>query len=374
MPNEIYQRLAHHFDRLPGGFPPAPDGLELRILERLFTLEEANLALNLTLIPERAILVAARAGLSVEQVQPMLEKMAEKGLLLEIRREGRPPRYMASQFVVGIWEYQVNRLTPELVRDMDEYMQYLMDFNVWKKAPQLRTVPVGESIPHSGEVLAYENAAAMVEAHESFSVAPCICRQEQELIGKGCGKPMETCLQLGASDFYIRYGRGREISKTEALEILKTADKAGLVLQPGNAKETGFICCCCGDCCGVLRTAKLHPKPASVLSSSYFAVCDPDLCSLCGVCEERCQMEAISFDNYSALVDLDRCIGCGLCVTTCATEALRLQRKAEDDLPDIPQNTIAMGYKLGQARGVLGPLAVARLAAKSVMDNALKPH
>ena len=33
----IYEALAAHLDRLPAGFPRTPDGVEMRILRRLFT-------------------------------------------------------------------------------------------------------------------------------------------------------------------------------------------------------------------------------------------------------------------------------------------------------------------------------------------------
>ena len=45
MDQDIYQRLAQHLDNLPGGFPPTESGVELRILRRLFTPEEAELDL-----------------------------------------------------------------------------------------------------------------------------------------------------------------------------------------------------------------------------------------------------------------------------------------------------------------------------------------
>ena len=61
MSNDVYRRLAKHLDNLPGGFPPTESGVELRILRRLFTPEEAELAMRLTLIPEEAPVVARRA-------------------------------------------------------------------------------------------------------------------------------------------------------------------------------------------------------------------------------------------------------------------------------------------------------------------------
>jgi hypothetical protein len=61
MEKDIYQKLSQHLDNLPGGFPPTETGVELRILHRLFTPEEAELALHLTLIPEEPRVIARRA-------------------------------------------------------------------------------------------------------------------------------------------------------------------------------------------------------------------------------------------------------------------------------------------------------------------------
>ena len=44
----VYHQLARHLDNLPGGFPPTDSGVEFRILQRLFTLQDAALALKLT--------------------------------------------------------------------------------------------------------------------------------------------------------------------------------------------------------------------------------------------------------------------------------------------------------------------------------------
>jgi hypothetical protein len=63
---DVYQKLAKHLDGLPGGFPPTEDGVELKILHKLFTPEQAVLAVHCTLIPEEARVIARRAGLSVE--------------------------------------------------------------------------------------------------------------------------------------------------------------------------------------------------------------------------------------------------------------------------------------------------------------------
>ncbi len=101
MENSVYHKLAKHLDRLPGGFPSTPDGLELRILKRLFMEPEARLACHLTLIPETAQVVAYRCGWVRDTAATMLAAMWQKGLILKHEPKGKLPRYMACQFVVG---------------------------------------------------------------------------------------------------------------------------------------------------------------------------------------------------------------------------------------------------------------------------------
>ncbi|MBW2077453.1 MAG: hypothetical protein JRI71_07875 [Deltaproteobacteria bacterium] len=158
MGKDIYQKLAHHLDNLPGGFPPTENGVELRILRRLFSPEEAELALHLTLIPEEPRVIARRAKIEIDEAADRLEEMAGKGLIFRLQFAERPPRYMASQYAIGIWEYHVNDLDPQLIRDMNDYIPAFFDMETWKKAPQLRTVPVRKSIDTTREVLTYENA------------------------------------------------------------------------------------------------------------------------------------------------------------------------------------------------------------------------
>lgn len=62
MAPDIYQKLARHLDNLPGGFPSSETGVQYRILNRLFTTDEAEFALHLSLIPEAAKVIARRAG------------------------------------------------------------------------------------------------------------------------------------------------------------------------------------------------------------------------------------------------------------------------------------------------------------------------
>ena len=104
MDDGIYKKLARHLDNLPAGFPPTESGVELRILRRLFSPEEARLACHLTLIPEEAPVIARRAKIPLAETSRRLEEMALKGLIFNMTPNGRPTLYMASQYVIGIWE------------------------------------------------------------------------------------------------------------------------------------------------------------------------------------------------------------------------------------------------------------------------------
>ncbi len=372
MTEDVYRRLARHLDDLPGGFPPTESGVELRILRRLFTPDEAELALCLTVLPEEARVVARRAHLPLAEAEQRLQEMEAKGLIYALHAPDAPPRYSALHFVVGIWEFQVNRLTPELVQDFDEYLPALTAFDEWRKAPQLRTIPVGQSIPTNLEVMNYEQAEELVRSHERIVVAPCICRQERRTVGEGCKKPLETCLSFGtAADYYQRNGLGRPITQEEALNVLKLANRAGLVLQPSNSQKASFICCCCGDCCGVLRSARQHPQPASVLASAFFAKVEAAACNGCGACTRRCQMDAVTMVDNVAVLNLDRCIGCGLCVSTCPTKALSLERKPDAAQTAVPPNFTLANFQRGRVRGKFKTTDMVMMVVRSKVDRLL---
>lgn len=372
MTDDIYQRLARHLDSLPGGFPPTESGVELRLLRRLFTSEQAELAPHLTLISEEPRVVARRAGMGTEEADRRLGEMAKEGLILRIEpeRENQPFRYMAAQFVIGIWEFHVNDLDPEFIKDMNEYIPTLAE-EAWK-VPQLRTIPVGRSISVQNKVLPYEKAEEMVLSQEKLLVAPCICRREHTIAGHGCDKPEETCLIFGiGADYYKRNGIGRVIDQQEALDILEKANEAGLVLQPSNTQEVMNICCCCGCCCQVLKAFKRREKPASMTSTPFIASTNPDTCSGCETCVDRCQMEALQVMDEHVVLNADRCIGCGLCVSTCPTESLTLIRKPESEQLMVPKDMEKAAIQLGKARGKLGTGNLVSMLLKSKRDRLL---
>ena len=351
--SDVYKKLAKHLDNLPGGYPATESGVEIRILKRLFTDQEAEIAVSLTMIPEPCSAIAERLNMDEKELSKLLYDMSKKGLLVRSSKTGEN-FYMAAQFVIGIWEYHVNDLDEGLIKDFNEYVPYLAKQWEKQKTQQLRVIPVSQSISAGMNIMPYEEAENIIKSQSKIVVADCICRKEHKMTDKGCDKPMETCLVFGGGAyFYEENGLARSISKEEALEILNKGIKADLVLQPGNAKKPTNICMCCGCCCQVLKNIKkLDLPPAKVVCSSYYATVDEEECTGCEACVESCQMDAITIEDDTAQVNLDNCIGCGLCVTACDFEAISMAEKAEKDKWVPPPNVVHTYIDIAKERGL----------------------
>ncbi len=397
MIQDVYHQLAEHLDQLPGGFPASGSGVEFRMLKRLFTPEEAELTLHLTLLPESTRVIAYRANIPQEEAEHRLTEMTGKGNILcfsqEVLMESLFPKvprwlkkilllsgirnkndllYCAANFFVGIWEFQLNNLEPDFVRDMDEYWPFLI--KEWVKFPQLRTIPVGRSLDNDVKILPHEKAEELIRRHKRILVANCICRTETPILGEGCKKPLETCLIFGMpAEYYERNGLGRMIDLNEALTILKKAEKAGLVLQPSNYKEALSICCCCSCCCTVLRNIKKMDKPARLVPSFFVTQVNPENCDGCGVCVKRCPMDALTLMDGKVSQDQSRCIGCGICIPTCPECSLTLIRKPRFEQPKLPKDILWQGNQIARTRGVIGPLHMAKLMINSKVDRFQAP-
>jgi electron transport complex protein RnfB len=351
--SDVYPKLAQHLDSLPAGFPATESGVELRILKRLFTPQEAEVALGVTMLMEPASAIAARLNRDEKELEAMLDNMAAKGLIFRSEKGGKAA-FMASQFVVGIWEYHLNDLDEALVRDVNEYLPEFMHKSwLTHETKQFRVIPVSKEIAAENTIMPNEVAEEIIRQQSKIVVADCICRKEHRLLGKGCDSPMEVCLSFGSGAyFYEKNGLGRSIDQEEALQILNQGREAGLVLQPGNAQRPSNICMCCGCCCQILVNLKTLDHPALVVHSNYWARVDDDVCAACEACADRCQMDAISIRD-TAVVDPRRCIGCGLCVPACSTGALSLEQKPADDLYVPPKTTVETYIKMAQERGKL---------------------
>jgi len=360
MPENVFRRLQEQLDQYSVGFPVAESGVEMKILKRLFTETEAEMYLNMSLMLETPESVAGRLKQDSARVALLLDEMAEKGLLFRVRK-GNEAKYGAAPFVVGIYEFQLKTMDAQLARLFEEYFEGAFSDQGSKQIVPMRTIPVNKSIGVSWKVAPYEDAREIVKSKDRLAVADCICRVQQGLLEQYCDKPLEVCLLAGShAEYYVGRGMGRWIKHEEALEILDKCEEAGLVPQPFNAVNPGGMCNCCGDCCGMLRTLKKHPRPAEMVVANHFARVDEDLCVGCEVCLDRCQMDAIAMgDEGTAQVNLDRCIGCGLCVTTCDTEAMTLEPKSPEDRREPPAKAQLTLMELAQKRGKsLVPLAI----------------
>ena len=348
---DIYRKLAKHLDNLPGGYPATESGVELRILKRLFDPREAEIAMHLTLFPETASAIAARMNHDEQAMADILESMAKKGLINRLTKGGQR-LFMALQFVVGIWEFQVNNLNEELIRDFDEFIPYLLKQAAPLNTQQMRVIPVAESLSAEMAILPYDEAEKIIRNQSKILVLPCICRRERQMAGHGCSAPLEVCMAFGTTAyFYEENGIGRAISQEEALLVLKKGIKAGLVMQSTNSQKPMNICMCCSCCCGILRNANQFGKsPALFLGANYYAQVSEEECTGCSACEDRCPMKAIAVDDI-AHVDLEKCIGCGQCAATCSLDAIRLKMKEEGHRITPPSNTIDTYIRIMEERG-----------------------
>lgn len=370
--DKIYRDLRRHLDRQPVGFPATKSGAEIRILKRIFSPEEARLALHLTYKPAplgRIRDLAAKDGLPGEKVAEMLDNMVQSGGILRTEKDGIK-HYQSVPFVLGMYEYQLKRLTPEFLDDIREYFSD-RSFGlslIGTERPQMRTVPVNRSISAEHHVATYDDVVEMVTGSEGpFAVTECICRKTTAMSGKPCGVTSreETCMPIGIwANHAVETGMGRYISREEALDIVRISEEEGLVFQPSNAQKVDFICACCGCCCGMLRTQKMLPRPVDFWATNYEAAVDPEACTGCGVCADRCQVGALTVDGGAAIVDLKRCIGCGNCVVTCPAGALSLVGKKRETVPP-PDSEALYDEIMAHKKGPLGKaMLIARLMMK----------
>ncbi len=329
-----YFRLREYLDQFPLGFPETPSGVEIRILKRLFTEQEAEIAVLLTPLPEDVSQIAGRTGLVRKDLEEKLESMSDKGLVFRVRREGKT-YYNAVPFMIGLYEYSVKKIDEDLAALFKEYYDAAyMDEMGASNVPGFKVIPIAEDIRVDTTLYPYLKLKENIKAARRIAVAECLCRKEARLTGSGCDHPVENCLTFGAAaEYYIESGMGREITAREAIRIIEEADKAGLVHAGVNTKHLSNICNCCPCCCASMKgiTKKGYDKQ-KYLNALFEAVIDREECTGCEDCVDRCPVGAITLED-TAIVDREKCLGCGLCATGCQSEAITLHLREDRNDP-----------------------------------------
>jgi NADPH-dependent glutamate synthase beta subunit-like oxidoreductase/formate hydrogenlyase subunit 6/NADH:ubiquinone oxidoreductase subunit I len=301
-----------------------PQDPEYRILEPVVTDEMAEVALCLGLRqPRSAAEIAALCGKSLETTTALLDELALAGVCFVNTIDG-VDKFWHDLWIPGHMEMMANNLEnvkkyPQIAESFEAYgrvrgPQTTGNFPVGKGL--MRVIPIEKTIEGETRRASYEEISKYLNDATLFSVSDCSCRTAREAMGEGCGHLKEDmCIQMGhAAEYYIRTGRGREVTREEAFEIIKRAEANGLMHQIPNTDgpgKTHAICNCCGCSCLSMRTASMFYNNDMVRS------------------------------NYVSQVDAAKCVACGECVEVCPVNALKLGQKlcAKNPVATAPRET-----------------------------------
>ena len=302
----------------------------------IVTDEEADIAIAAGLRKERtAQWLADKVGRTVEEIQPSLDRLVYYGVFRRCRIDGTDEdSYFMQIFAPGILEMMVNNQEllhehPEVGRAFEEYTRLRMQ-SMGPILPDgyglMRVIPVESAIEGIPGVTDDERLSHYLDKYDVFSVSPCSCRASRTSLGDGCGHLAEDmCVQMGkGAEHYIRTGRARQITREEALEIVKRAEENGLMHDIPNiegAGESAAICNCCACACFGLRAGLMFGARDAIRS------------------------------NFVAEVDEAKCVACAQCVEVCPGNALKLGQKlcADCALPEPEYTKVTETFNFAKA-------------------------
>ncbi|MDH3211677.1 MAG: 4Fe-4S binding protein [Myxococcales bacterium] len=335
---ELQKRL----DKNPIGAPATEELFE--ILRLRFSDEEAQIGARMPMTPAPLALLSRRTGEAPERLEAKLDRMAEKGLVLDFETKGRR-FFMLAPTVIGFFEFTFMRLHKDLPnKKLADLLSVYMHDDTFAHNAFRGDTQIGRALVHEkalsddvrAEILPYEQTSEILKKAELRAVGLCYCRHKAEHHGTPCKKPMETCTTLNENaEWVIRRGYGREVSAEEALDIAaRTRDERMVHIGDNVKNNVSYICHCCGCCCGQLSAISRNGIRNAVHTSNYMAGVDAKKCKACGRCVKSCpvmaiEIKATGFGEASARVDEEMCLGCGVCNVTCKNGAMNMTPRAK---------------------------------------------
>jgi NAD-dependent dihydropyrimidine dehydrogenase PreA subunit len=326
----------------------------LDILRENLTPREAEVALLLPtrvapMQPVGVAEIAQNAGLSREELVGILESLAERGLLFTGETREGEKGYALQQVGFGFpqtffWKGEDTPHARHMAHLLAKYFnrQAVAEAYGSSDTKPLRFIPPSDAVDSTSEaVFPFHMMERVIEQAQVFAVAHCPCRMMMQLRDRGCDHPLEVCLKFDElAQYVIERGLAREITREEALEIIRESEEAGLVHFVDNA--VGGIkhnCNCCGCACWSVGSIRRRKIPRDSLVATYFMrETDEEACIGCGDCVQICPVDCLSLEGDIPTVDEEWCIGCGVCVHQCSQGAaklrLRADRTAQVPLPD----------------------------------------
>lgn len=323
------------------------NGALQKLLRELFSVAEAK---ALKAIPVNPVplqynslqQIAAASDLTLKQLELILDGIVDRGLIFAGNTAAGEKGYAIPINGYGFsqvfyWKGQKDEQTCRLAElESDRALRdarmslYVSDVD---KTKAWRYIPLSASVdPQWQNVYPTETIERVIQQANKFALVHCTCRIIYEIKkGKSCGHSTDVCIkmdELAAS--VIRGGLGREISRDEALEVIKKAAAEGLVHFTDNTEaEIKHICNCCGCACWNVGAIKKRIVPRDMLMATYFLrETDQGECCGCACCVEICPVDAVEMEKGVAKVDRDWCIGCGVCMPCCPTKAIKIIEKS----------------------------------------------
>jgi NAD-dependent dihydropyrimidine dehydrogenase PreA subunit len=343
-----YKNLVDRLNRFPQGAPPSE--LLYKILEILFTKEEAEFVANLSIKPFTLEKAANLTRRSKKETEALLNQLSSKGILLDAEINGET-FYTLPPPMAGFFEFSMMRIRDDIDQKVlaelfYEYLNVEEDFikelfiNCETKLGRVFINERAIEYESALNVLDYERASEVIKTATHIGVGVCYCRHKMEHLGKACDAPMEICMTFNSvADSLIRHNIAKQKSVSECMNLLDTAYEYNLVQFGENVREkVGFICNCCGCCCEALLAAKRFGFLNPVHTTNYLPLIDEEKCNGCGKCVEVCPVAAMSLISANepkkkklkkATLNDEICIGCGLCVRACNNNGLRMIERSQ---------------------------------------------